>query len=74
MPERKQRLFEETLQGEDEVLQRAAEAEEGVGQEAVGSVGLRFIRQLSRLGHLAFFLILGKTLGKSKGRGVILEN
>ena len=34
--EGEQRLFEETLQGEDEVLQRAAEAKEGAGQETVG--------------------------------------
>ena len=74
MPEGEQRLSEEAVQGEDEVLQRAAEAEEGVGSETVGSDGLGFIRQLSRLDTWLFFLILGKTLRKSKGRGGILEN
>ena len=49
MLEGEQRLFEETLQGEDEVLQRAAEGEEGAGQEAVGrSERLRFVRKLTR--------------------------
>lgn len=40
MPEGEQRLSEEAVQGEDEVLQRAAEAEEGTGQEATGGNGV----------------------------------
>ena len=45
VPEGEQRLSEEAVQGEDEVLQRAAEAEEGTGQEATGGNG---VWQLSR--------------------------